>query len=117
MRGRNGDAVETRLRETSLYDPALDLEMVAENGETAGYALFWYDAATGVGMLEPMRTEDAYQRRGLGRVLLATGLNRLVGRGAERLKVAFSADAGRNLYVGAGFRVGMMCETFTRPRG
>jgi predicted N-acetyltransferase YhbS len=117
MRGRSGDAVETRLRETSLYDPALDLEMVAENGETAGYALFWYDAATGVGMLEPMRTEDAYQRRGLARVLLATGLNRLVGRGAERLKVAFATDAARDLYVGAGFRVGVMCEAFTRPSG
>jgi predicted N-acetyltransferase YhbS len=114
MRGRSGDAVETRLRQCSLYDPALDLELVADNGETAGYALFWYDAVTGVGMLEPMRTEDAYQRRGLARVLLSTGLNRLVARGADRLKVAFVTDAARDLYVGAGFRVGATCEAFTR---
>ena len=100
----------------SLYDPALDLELIAENGETAGYALFWHDAVTGIGMLEPMRTEDAYQRRGLARVLLSTGLNRLVARGAERLKVAFATDAARDLYVGAGFQVETMCEAYRRAQ-
>jgi len=56
-----------------------------------------------VGMLEPMRVEDRYQRRGLARVLLTNGLDRLVLSGARRLKVGFSGDAGRALYLDSGF--------------
>src|SRR4051794_25798065 len=41
MIARNGDAVERRLRECSLYDPALDLAVEDAEGNTAGYALFW----------------------------------------------------------------------------
>ena len=52
-----------------------------------------------------MRVEDAYQRRGLARALLAEGLDRLAQRGARRLKVGYATDVARRLYVGAGFRV------------
>lgn len=60
---------------------------------------------TKVGLVEPMRVEDAYQRRGLGRVMLTAGLDRLAKRGARRLKVGYSTDTARRLYVDAGFRV------------
>jgi predicted N-acetyltransferase YhbS len=100
---RNGDDVETRLRQCSLYDPALDLAVEDADGTPAGYSLFWFDDTTKVGLLEPMRVEDAYQRRGLARMLITHGLDRLVRKGARRLKVGFSTDAARSLYVGAGF--------------
>jgi GNAT superfamily N-acetyltransferase len=100
---RNGGAVEERLRQCSLYDPALDLAVEDADGTPAGYALFWFDPTTLVGLLEPMRVEDAYQRRGLARMLLTHGLDRLVRKGASRLKVGFETDAARNLYLGAGF--------------
>lgn len=105
MRRRNGEEVEARLRECSLYDPALDLAVEAADGEVAGYSLFWLDPVTGVGLLEPMRVEEAYQRRGLARAMIAEGLDRLARRGARRLKVGYATDAARRLYVGAGFRV------------
>jgi predicted N-acetyltransferase YhbS len=105
MRRRNGDEVEARLRQCSLYDPALDLAVEAADGQVAGYALFWFDPVTKVGMLEPMRVEDEYQRRGLARAMLTAGLDRLAARGALRLKVGYATDAARALYVGAGFRV------------
>jgi predicted N-acetyltransferase YhbS len=105
MRRRNGDAVELRLRQCSLYDPALDLAVETEDGDVAGYALFWFDPVTEVGLVEPMRVEDAYQRRGLARALLTEGLERLAKRGARRLKVGYGTEAARALYVGAGFRV------------
>ena len=105
MRRRNGDEVEARLRQCSLYDPALDLAVSAADDQVAGYALFWFDPVTKVGVVEPMRVEDEYQRRGLARAMLAAGLDRLVARGAQRLKVGYSTDAARALYVGAGFRV------------
>jgi GNAT superfamily N-acetyltransferase len=85
MIGRNGDQVEARLRQCSLYDPTLDLSVEAPDGTVAGYALFWLDPATGVGMLEPMRVEDVFQRHGLARALLTAGLDRLAeGRPAPQ---------------------------------
>jgi predicted N-acetyltransferase YhbS len=103
MIARNGELVEARLRQCSLYDPTLDLAVEDSDGTVAGYALFWFDHLTLVGLLEPMRVEDKYQRRGLGRMLLTNGLDRLARKGARRLKVGFETDAARNLYVGAGF--------------
>jgi GNAT superfamily N-acetyltransferase len=114
MQGRNGGDVEGRLRQCSLYDPELDLAVEAPNGDIAAYALFWFDPVTGVGMVEPMRTEDQYQRRGLARVLLAAGLDCLAARGAQRLKVGYDTEAARNLYVGVGFRVTATSRTYQR---
>ena len=103
MVARNGERVETRLQQCSLYDPTLDLAVEERGGGIAGYALFWFDKATLVGLVEPMRIEDRYQRRGLGRMLLTTGLDRLARKGARRLKVGYETDAARNLYLAAGF--------------
>lgn len=103
MIARNGETVESRLRQCSLYDPALDLAVEDAAGEVAGYALFWFDPETLVGLVEPMRVEDEFQRRGLARMLLTIGLDRLARKGATRLKVGFESDAARDLYLGAGF--------------
>jgi GNAT superfamily N-acetyltransferase len=100
--------------ETALYDPSLDLCVRTADGTAAGYALYWLDPVTGVGMLEPMRVEDAHQRRGLGRALLTEGLRRLADRGAERLKVGFDGEAGRALYLGAGFVLDSMVVAWRR---
>jgi len=115
MIARNGEQVEPRLRQCSLYDPALDLAVEDSDGRVAGYALFWFDHATLVGLLEPMRVEDDYQRRGLARMLLTHGLDRLAGKGARRLKVGFATDAARNLYVGAGFVQTSIDRLLVRP--
>jgi len=103
MIARNGELVEARLRQCSLYDPSLDLAVEAADGGVAGYALFWSDQTTLVGLLEPMRVEDEYQRRGLARMLLTNGLDRLGRKGARRLKVGFETEAARSLYLSAGF--------------
>jgi ribosomal protein S18 acetylase RimI-like enzyme len=104
MRHRNGEQVESRLRQCSLYDPSLDLAVETADRDVAGYALFWFDPVTRVGMVEPMRVEDEYQRRGLARAMLTAGLARLASRGAGRLKVSYETAAARSLYLGVGFR-------------
>jgi ribosomal protein S18 acetylase RimI-like enzyme len=114
MRHRNGPDVAARLRQCSLYDPWLDLAIRAPDGEVAGYALFWYDPVTRVGLVEPMRVEDAYQRRGLARAMLTEGLARLARRGARRLTVGYETDVARALYTGAGFRVTSSASTYRR---
>jgi GNAT superfamily N-acetyltransferase len=116
MRRRNGGEVEARLRQCELYDPGLDLAVETADGDVAGYALFWHDPVTRVGLVEPMRVEDAYQRRGLARALLAAGLDRLAKRGSSRLKVGYANEAARRLYVGAGFRVTSTCSSYKRVR-
>jgi GNAT superfamily N-acetyltransferase len=116
MRRRSGDAVEARLRQCSLYDPALDLAVEAADGRAAGYALFWFDPVTEVGLVEPMRVEDAYQRRGLARAMLTAGVDRLAKRGARRLKVGYGTDVARRLYVGAGFRVTSTSTAYSLTR-
>lgn len=103
MIARNGEAVEERLRQTGLYDPTLDLSVEDTDGTVAGYALFWFDPVTLVGLVEPMRVEDRFWRRGLARMLLTSGLERLAQKGATRLKVGFESDAARRLYLGSGF--------------
>jgi predicted N-acetyltransferase YhbS len=117
MAGRNGAGVEERLQRVSLYEPSLDLSVETDAGEPAGYALFWADPMTGVGMLEPMRVEDAHQRRGLARAMLTEGLERLALRGSVRLKVGFDGPAGEALYLGAGFVVDNMVRSHVRAAG
>jgi predicted N-acetyltransferase YhbS len=117
MRRRNGEEVEARLRQCSLYDPTLDLAVETADGEAAGYALFWFDPVTKVGLVEPMRVEDAYQRRGLARAMLTAGLDRLAKRGARRLKVSYGTEVAHALYTGAGFHVASTSRSYgwTRP--
>ena len=113
MVARSGGDLEARLRRCSLYDPALDLAVQTADGSFAGYALFWADPVTNVGLLEPMRVEDAHARRGLARAMLTEGLDRLAKRGMTRLKVGFETEAARALYLGAGFRPGAVLRNYS----
>jgi GNAT superfamily N-acetyltransferase len=114
MSSRSGPDVEARLLTCSLYDPSLDLAIRSEAGDTVAYALFWFDPVTRVGLVEPMRVEDEFQRRGLGRGLLSAGLDRLARRGARRFKVGFGTDPARALYLAAGFRVSTTMTSWRR---
>jgi RimJ/RimL family protein N-acetyltransferase len=105
MISRNGTQVAERLAATSLYRPELDLCVRDERGGAAAYGLFWFDPVTATGHVEPMRTEDAHQGKGLARCVLAEGLQRLAALGARRVKVnhELSNPAATQLYRGAGF--------------
>jgi GNAT superfamily N-acetyltransferase len=113
---RNGEHVAERLAETSLYRPDLDLS-VWDGEAVVGYALFWPDPVTGVGLLEPMRIEASHQGRGLSKALIAEGLNRLAEAGCTRLKVSFEPKntAAVRLYLGAGFRPVSTARSWDRP--
>lgn len=102
---RSGPGVETRLRQTSLYRPDLDLLVLDGDDRVAAYGLFWFDPETATGLVEPMRTETDHQRRGLARHLLTTGIDLLARAGATRIKICFRPDnePARDLYLGVGF--------------
>lgn len=102
---RNGPDVAERLRETSLYRPDLDLVILDDQDNYAAHAIFWHDPQTATGLVEPVRTEEAHQRRGLARHLVAAGVDKLAAAGAERIKICFepSNPGSSHLYLSLGF--------------
>lgn len=112
---RSGPEAEDRLRQTSLYRPDLDLFVVDRQGEVAAYGLFWNDPDTGVGLVEPMGTEEAHRGKGLARHVLATGIHKLAAAGSKRIKVSYEADnpPAVALYLGAGFDPSTTCSLWT----
>ena len=115
LAARNGDAVESRLRQCSLYDPRCDIAIIDEaTDRIAAYSLDWPDLETGVGLVEPVRVEDDYSGRGIGGVMLRHGLAALRDAGCSRLKVS-SIEANTpavRLYQGAGFAVNQRERTW-----
>jgi RNA polymerase primary sigma factor len=75
-----------------LYRPGLDLLVLAPDGDVAAYALFWFDPVSATGLVEPMRTDDSHQRRGLARHLLAAGIERRLQAGARSVKLRYRPD-------------------------
>ena len=104
MRQRSGDTVEQRLEQCSLYDPALDLIVESGDGRVAGYSLYWFDPTTQVGLVEPVRVEGEFQRRGLASAMLTAGIDRLVAKGAKRVKISYGSEAAATTYQGVGFQ-------------
>jgi GNAT superfamily N-acetyltransferase len=113
---RNGAEVETRLRQTSLYRPELDLLILDAQDNVAAYTLCWFDPHTATGLVEPMRTEENHQQRGLARHLLTTGIARLAQAGARRIKICFGPDnaAAKGLYLSVGFTPAMQTVIMVR---
>jgi len=72
-----------------------------------------------VGVVEPMRTEDAHQGRGLARHVLTSGIELLVQAGAERIKICFEPDnpASSHLYPSVGFVPGRRNDMCSGPTG
>ncbi|MGI8486291.1 MAG: GNAT family N-acetyltransferase, partial [Thermomicrobiales bacterium] len=118
MINRSGPDVAQRLLQTSLYRPELDLLILDSDDNHVAHGLFWYDPETATGLVEPMRTEDDHQRRGLARHVLTTGINLLVDAGAERVKICFEPDnpASRGLYLSGGFEPVKQTDVFSRRK-
>jgi predicted N-acetyltransferase YhbS len=117
MRDRNGDSVQQRLEQCSLYDAGLDLVVETEEGLVAGYSLYWFDPTTKVGLVEPVRVEDKFQRRGLASAMLTAGIERLVARGAERIKISYGSEAAARTYLGVGFHPTSTTTWYRRSAG
>lgn len=114
MVGRNGEDVAARLARCSLYDPTLDLAVLAPDGTVAGYALFWADPVTRVGLVEPVRVEDEHSGRGVARAMVGAGLDRLAAAGARSLRVGWETDRAHRLYRSLGFRDAVTQTTYRR---
>lgn len=108
---------EARLRETSLYRPELDLVVYDGDDDVAAYGLFWLDTETATGVVEPMRTHDDHQRRGLARHVLTAGVDRLAESGTERISIGYEPanPASGHLYRSVGFQPVQQTDVYAGP--
>jgi RimJ/RimL family protein N-acetyltransferase len=109
--------VEQRLLETSLYRSDLDLVVFDRDENVAGYGMFWFDPETATGVVEPMRTQDDHQQRGIARHILTSGIDRLAEAGAERISIGFEPDnpASGHLYLSVGFEAHRQTDLLAGP--
>jgi mycothiol synthase len=92
---------------TSRYDPTLDLVAVAPDGSIAANCICSVNPQTGIGFTDPISTHPQFQRMGLARALLLTGLILLKERGMTYARLGTSGENIRmqKTAESAGFRI------------
>lgn len=78
----------------------LKIAVVAPNGDFVSYCGMWYDPAASMALVEPVATDPAYRRMGLGRAVVLEGVKRCGQLGAKRAFVGSS----QQFYYSIGFR-------------
>lgn len=75
------------------YDRSLDLVAIAPNGEFAAFCICGFEEGQGhVGHVDPIGTSSQYQKQGLAKAIVTTGLQALRQRGAKIVKTGTSSD-------------------------
>jgi GNAT superfamily N-acetyltransferase len=100
-------STETYLSLTALpvYDATLDMLAVAPDGSFAANCICWADAASGVGVFEPVGVALAHRGRRLAGAIICEALHRLKARGHREARVgtAHFNHAAIAAYLAAGF--------------
>jgi GNAT superfamily N-acetyltransferase len=97
------------LSKAPVYDPRLDILVVAPDGTLVANCIVWIDEASGIATFEPVGTHAGYRRRGLTRLAMHEALRRAKAHGMRRARVStahFNAPAIA-AYTRAGFE---LCE-------
>jgi GNAT superfamily N-acetyltransferase len=96
-----------KLREEPGYRVDLDLVVEAADGTHASCLIAWTDEASGVGLIEPVGTRDAFRRQGLGRALNLEALRRLRDAGMRQAQIGTTTfnDRAEATYLGCGFEI------------
>ena len=101
------------------YDPALDLIAVAPDKSLAGYCFcsISHEGGSCLGHTDPVATHPRFQRLGLARALMLTGVRRLKERGAEKAMLGTSSEntAMQRAAESAGFRLAWSKVWLSKP--
>ncbi len=95
------DGLAWRRRKLAAPNLRKDLTVVARapNGDFASLCGMWLDAENGVSYVEPVATDPAYRRRGLGTAVVLEGVRRCAREGA---RVAY-VGTDKPFYLSMGF--------------
>lgn len=106
------------VRESWLYDRALDLVAVTEDGTFGAACIGWFDPETGVSEIEPMGVVPAHRRRGLAVALCLEVAARTHDRGGRQVFIntmpveGYPAPAAA--YMKAGFQLTQRATRYVR---
>jgi GNAT superfamily N-acetyltransferase len=78
----------------------IKIAVVAPNGDFVSYCGMWYDINTENALVEPVATEPAYRKMGLGKAAVLEGIKRCGELGAKKAFVCSS----QQFYYNIGFR-------------
>ena len=78
----------------------IKIAVAAPNGDFVSYCGMWHDAASKSALVEPVATDPAYRKMGLGRAAVLEGVRRCGKLGATRAYVGSS----QQFYYNIGFR-------------
>ena len=81
-------------------DLSLKIAAIAPDGHFASFCGMWQDARSQSALVEPVATDPAYRRMGLGRAVVLEAIRRCGERGAKRAFVGSS----QQFYYSIGFR-------------
>jgi mycothiol synthase len=100
-----------RYMASPIYDGECHLFVRSPDGKGAARGAaacsIWYDEVNCIGLFEPVATHPDFQRRGLGKAVMAEGLRRLKAGGMRHaiLGTDPSNEPAKALYRAMGFRV------------
>lgn len=99
------------------YDPSLEHVIVAPDGTFAAFCITWLDTANRIGLFEPVGTHRDYQRKGLGRAMMAYGLRFMRENGMRTAQVCSETDntAASRLYQSMGFKPEYPITAYEKP--
>jgi mycothiol synthase len=106
-----------RVRQHALYAPERDIVVEAPDGSLAAFALGWYDADGGVGLLEPVGAHPDHRRLGLARAACLAAVAAVRDAGAIDVLVLSHTDnaASEGLYASIGQQALTRLRSWTRP--
>jgi ribosomal protein S18 acetylase RimI-like enzyme len=104
-----------RVQRTWAYRPNLDRVVVTNDGEVVAFCTAWFDEHNKAGLLEPVGTQPAHQRRGLAHAVCIDACRALRDAGATRAQVGFASEAGFATYTSIGFQKLGLERTYSKP--
>ena len=90
--------------DAEMLRPNVDLDLkiavAAPNGDFVAYCGMWFDPASEFALVEPVATDPAYRKMGLGKAAVLEGVRRCYERGAKKAFVG----SNQQFYYNIGFR-------------
>jgi mycothiol synthase len=87
------------------YTRGRDWIVAIPDGRVASFCIAWSDRASRIGQIDPVGTHPEFQRKGLGKAVMAAGLRDLQSAGMRIARICVQAGnaAAIGLYEGLGF--------------
>lgn len=118
--GSRNMTIEWRTRTLShpAYDPSLDFVAEDQEGKLLAFCIGWKDIVQGtrIGQIEPLGVLPDAQKRGIGRAILLSVLQRMRTSGCEFAEIDAEStnSASNHLYESAGFTERFRSHQFFR---